>query len=678
MEAPRDDRLSLLEPSPGRAAAASAVALIIYMGLFVLAYGTAGVNTSVLAALPTFTIALCYRLRVALLLYGLVVLPTSMLLNYHLVDGLSGFHSPGLLLRIITGAVLVLVLGGLRHVTIQLRRTTVSTRYLDDILKSLADMLLVVDGQGIVVKANEAASKAFGPSVEALVGRNVLSLLEDRQCDADATEQIQQVLRRGVARTVETHLEVVGQATRLAMIACSPLQQQERGSVAVVLTIRDITQQRRAGRLEKELELAAERARLQTSLAQADRMASVGKLAAGVAHEINNPLAYVMINLESLGEDLPRLVRVIARYRAFIQEREGAAGELGLRGEEREMAEQEMLDDILDRVAESMDGARRVRNIVRDLKAFSDADSDRRGPLDLNQVVESAINMAATEIKYRAQLQTELGELPEMEGNEGRLCQVFLNLLVNAAQALEEGHVDENTVLVRTWVEGRHVCAEVSDTGRGIKPEHLARIFDPFFTTKEAPVGTGLGLSICHGIVEAHGGEMEVHSDEGKGTRFVVRLPRDPQDPAGPRRPVSSGDFKAVAGRGRILVVDDDEGVAAAVRRTLSVGHEVEVVSSGAAAKEVLRADQAFDMIVCDLMMPAVTGMDLYQWLESWSPALAARMVFLTGGSFTPRARAFQRDMADRCLEKPFHKKQLSRLVNKLLDGPRPTETGDG
>ncbi len=662
MEASRGSKLSLLEPTPLAAAAAMAASLLVYVGLFILLHGTVDVNSSALAALPTFTVALCYRMRVAVFFYLLLVLPVSLLLNYHLVEGFEGLSSPGPVLRMVMGALLVLVLGGVRHVTIQLRRTTVSTEYLDDILRSLADMLLVVDGRGIVIKANEAAGRAFGADEEKLVGRSVISLLEDRGCDDDAAEDLEQVVKRGEARTIETHLEVAGGARIQAMIACSRLHQER----AMVLTIRDVTEQRRAAKLEKELELAAERARLQTSLAQADRMASVGKLAAGVAHEINNPLAYVMINLESLGEDLPRVAEVIKRYRDFAR-KEGAK-DLTLLGEDREMAQPEMLDDILDRVEESMDGARRVRNIVRDLKAFSNADSDRRGPLDLNQVVEAAVNMTSTEIKYRAQLILELQDLPEMEGNEGRLCQVFLNLLVNATQAIEEGHTEENVIRVRSWAEGKQVCAEVSDTGHGIEPEYMERLYDPFFTTKEAPVGTGLGLSICHGIVEAHGGRMEVHSEPGKGTRFVVRLPLEP-DTVGAegRRPISSGDFKAVAGRGRVLVVDDDEGVATAIRRTLSEMHDVEVVNSGAEAKEVLRADQGFDMIVCDLMMPEITGMDLHAWLDSWSPALAARMLFLTGGSFTPRARAFQMRVGDRCLEKPFEKKQLTKLVTRLL-----------
>ena len=667
MEATGKLKLSLLEPNPAAAAAATAASLLAYAGLFFLFYGVAEVNTSVLGALPTFTVALCYRVRVALLLYLLLVLPTSLLLNYHLVDGLVGLGSPGLVLRIVMGALMLLVIGGVRHVTIRLRHTTVSTQYLDDILGSLADMLLVVDGQGIVLKANEAAIAALETGEGGLVGRSVLSLLEDGGCSPGTVEELEDVVRSGTSRTIETRLQFEGAEPIQAMIACSRLRQQEHGPAVMVLTIRDVSEQRRAARLEKELEVASERVRLQTSLAEADRMASVGKLAAGVAHEINNPLAYLMINLESLAEDLPRVASVIKRYRAFVRARAGAGEEDELLGDDGEFFEQAMLDDILDRVDESMDGARRVRNIVRDLKAFSNADSDRRGPVDLNHVVESAINMTSTEIKYRAQLVVELQDVPEIEGNEGRLCQVFLNLLVNATQAMDEGRQEENVIRVRTWTEGQEVVAEVSDTGQGIEPELADRIFEPFFTTKEAPVGTGLGLSICRGIVTGHGGKMEVHSQLGKGTRFVVRLPLEPEDRPAVHRSISSGDFVAVAGRGRVLVVDDDEGVAGAVRRTLSEMHDVEVVTSGAAAKELLRADQSFDMIVCDLMMPEITGMDLHEWLDSWSPGLATRMLFLTGGSFTPRAQAFQRQVGDRCLEKPFDKKQLSVLVNKLL-----------
>jgi PAS domain S-box-containing protein len=240
-----------------------------------------------------------------------------------------------------------------------------------------------------------------------------------------------------------------------------------------------------------------ERMHIQQRLRIADRMASVGMLAAGVAHEINNPLAYVTANLGYLGEALKRLDP------GTIDN----AAELG---------------DVLE---EAHEGCERIRQIVRDLKMFSREDEAPSRPVELKRVVESSINMAWNEIRHRARLVKDFTEVPPVLAKESRLGQVFLNLLVNAAQAIPEGGADRNEIRVTLRSEADRVLVEVRDTGSGIPPETLPRIFDPLFTTKPVGIGTGLGLSISHSIVRGMGGEITVDSVIGKGTTFTVSLP---------------------------------------------------------------------------------------------------------------------------------------------------------
>jgi two-component system, cell cycle sensor histidine kinase and response regulator CckA len=235
-----------------------------------------------------------------------------------------------------------------------------------------------------------------------------------------------------------------------------------------------------------------ERKALEARLLRADRMASLGTLAAGVAHEINNPLTYVLLHLGYLARELPKL-----------------------HGSE----------DLARRVAEIQDGVERVELIVRDLKLFSRPDAERHEAIDVRRVIDSAANLAAGEIRHRARLRKDYTAVRPIMASEARLGQLFLNLLMNAAQSIPEGDADANEIAVRVSEKDERVVVEVSDTGCGIPAEVQKRIFDPFFTTKPVGVGTGLGLSICHGIVESLGGEIRVNSRQGRGSTFTVLLP---------------------------------------------------------------------------------------------------------------------------------------------------------
>jgi two-component system, cell cycle sensor histidine kinase and response regulator CckA len=399
------------------------------------------------------------------------------------------------------------------------------------------------------------------------------------------------------------------------------------GKPAVVSIARDVTEQRQ----------------LQSRLSLADRMASMGTLAAGIAHEINNPLAFVISNLGFLADELRRVPSL-------------AVGGLAARPEASEWR------GVL---TEAREGAERVRQIVRQLKAFSRPDEERVDAVDLHAVLDSAVMLAANEIKHRARLKREYGSVPRVVGNEGRLCQVFLNLVVNAAQAIPEGAADRNEICLLTRMgRDNRVVVEVQDTGSGIPRDALGRIFDPFFTTKPVGVGTGLGLAICHGIVTSLGGDISVESEPGRGTTMRVVLPAA-EEGARVVKP-EPAPVVATTQRGRVLIVDDEPAVGRALRRILR-DHDVELATSGRQALERLRTDTRFHVVLCDVMMPDLGGKDLYEAVQQGGSGLERRFVFVSGGAFTPGARDFLARVPNPTLEKPFDEAAVKRVVRELV-----------
>jgi nitrogen-specific signal transduction histidine kinase/CheY-like chemotaxis protein len=311
------------------------------------------------------------------------------------------------------------------------------------------------------------------------------------------------------------------------------------------------------------------------------------------------------------------------------------------------------------------DQTERVRIIIRDLKSFSRADTGDDVPVDIQRVLDSAINMAWNEIRHRAQLQKRCDHVALVRGNEARLGQVFLNLLVNAAQAIPVGHASDNHILVGVRQHQDRVIVEISDTGAGIASDVLPRIFDPFFTTKPVGVGTGLGLSICHNIVAAVGGEISVESNPGAGSMFRVSLPiarvlslRPRTQPSLPVQPVGR--------RLRIMLVDDEPSVVRALQRALRE-HDLVVAFSGSEALDVLDSGQTFDIVFCDLMMAQLSGMELFETVRRRYPGIQDRFVFMTGGAFTQQAKDFLGGVTNPVVEKPFDIRALRSLVNRRV-----------
>jgi signal transduction histidine kinase/ActR/RegA family two-component response regulator len=402
------------------------------------------------------------------------------------------------------------------------------------------------------------------------------------------------------------------------------------GDEQIVCVVRDVT----------------ERTRMQAQLAISDRLAALGTLAAGVAHEINNPLTYILIGVESVTKELRRL---------------RAEGSLGERGQV-----------LVGRLESALEGARRVRRIVSDLKSFARAEGSDAGPVDVREILDGVAALVDGQVRHRGRLIKEFAEVPRVSASGDRLNQVFLNLLINALHALPEGHPGDNEIRIGVApADDGKVRVEISDTGHGIAPEDLGRIFDPFYTTKPVGIGTGLGLWICHSIIANLGGAIAVESQLGRGTTFRIALPAAEPDAAVAAPPA---DEPITWNAGRILIIDDDDEVAAAVG-LLFDGCEVVTVRSGEAALAAL-AHGEFDWIFCDLLMPDVSGMDVYHRLREERPGVEERVVFMTGGAFTPRARAFVDRLANPVLQKPFGAPELAaalRLRNRALRARRPT-----
>jgi len=395
----------------------------------------------------------------------------------------------------------------------------------------------------------------------------------------------------------------------------------------------------------------------QARLALAARLASVGTLAAGVAHEINNPLAFIIANLDA---SIRRLGRV-GRHAAAGP---GDAATLP-RGD---------VGELLALLEDAREGAERVRLIVRDLTTFARAEEERQGPVDVARVLDSCVQMAMNQIRHRARVVRDYASVPPIEANEARLGQVFLNLVVNAAQAIPEGAADRNEIALSTRLDaaGRVVVA-VRDTGTGIPPESLGRIFDPFYTSKGAGEGLGLGLAICHSIVSALGGEISVESQPGEGSTFRVTLPAS----LGDTPPVSVDDAAPAASaprrRGRVLVIDDEPLLGRAIASTLEPDHETVTTRSAREALARLQAGERYDVILCDLIMPELTGMDFYEALIEVAPDQRERIIFLTGGAFTERARSFLEVGDRRVLVKPFDAAALLSAISEVMSAPEPS-----
>ena len=486
------------------------------------------------------------------------------------------------------------------------------------VLDAIGDMVLVKAAGSRILWANKAFRDFYGMTNEQLGG-----LIDAPFNEPDYTQQYvkDDALVFETGRTLDIPEERVTRhdgRVFLVHTVKSPIRDEAGNVVMTVAVVRDITNSRQ---IESRLKLA-------------ERMASIGTLAAGVAHEVNNPLTFIHMNLQ----------HCIATFaKSSVTEDELAEVRLAL--------------------SEMMDGAERVRVIVRDLKTFASVEQGGNARFDLRHVVDKASRVAANEVRHRARFVVDEDGPVVVVGNEAQLGQVFLNLLMNAAQSIVAGDAERHEIRVAIHDRADGLASvEVRDSGSGIAPEHLPRLFDPFFTTKAVGEGTGLGLSIVHSLVTAHGGTVEVESTVGRGSLFRVLLP------------LAAGETEAASApavarsRPRILIVDDEPFVLTVLDRVLRRHYDVVTSEDGAAALEKVRAGERFDVIVCDVSMPHMNGEALLEEVRRVDEEQSRRFLFMTGGAFTAEAQAFLDDPTHRRLDKPLATAVLERAVQAIVE----------
>ncbi|MEO8706246.1 MAG: ATP-binding protein [Kofleriaceae bacterium] len=469
---------------------------------------------------------------------------------------------------------------------------------------------VVILVQGRIAFINPRAAMLLAESTPAeVLGKPIMAFLPPADAAATA-ERIGQMFRTGQEMPPNDYRVIVDPArvVEIKSILCD-----WEGKPAVLAFARDVTARR---------ELAEK-------LVEADRLTALGTLAAGVAHEINNPLTYAQLSLQ-------RVERTLA-----------VAG-----------LSDELRRTIRMQLADAHHGIDRVATITSSLRMFARPDDAPPGPIDVVAVATRAVEMVDNDLRHRARFEREIASVPHAIANASRLEQVIVNLLLNALQALQPDAPDAKISLQISSGDGR-VTIHVRDNGRGIPEAVRARVFDPFFTTKPIGEGMGLGLSVCKSIIEGFGGTIDIASAEGAGTAVTVALRAHAATPAAepPRAP-------AIARRRHILVVDDDLLVRRVLGRLVEEHHEVTLAENGAAALAAIQA-HSFDAILCDMMMPGLDGREVHRRIALERPGLERRIVFITGGTFGPELDRFLSTVGNRCLTKPF---QIDDVLAALED----------
>lgn len=517
----------------------------------------------------------------------------------------------------------------MRDVTERRRREVLNDRY-QLLARYTSDIVLFLELDGRIVEANDAALKAYGYTLddmralsisdlrEPMTRREVAPLLEKARESSLFFETVH-ARKDGTSFPVEVTSRGVNVAGRRLLLS----------------VIRDVTTQRQ----------------IQAGLVQADRLATVGTMSAGIAHEINNPLAYALTNVDVLARRIGGLAARVRRSTETGSPIDGA-----------EIAT--LLEQSVEMIGIAQEGMNRVRSIVRDLKMFSRQDESLKELVDVRAVLDSSANIARGEIRQRAAVVRDYGEVPLVSGSSSRLGQVFLNLIVNAAQAIAEGRTDGEIRLVTQTGPGGEAIVDIVDNGSGIEGPALELVFQPFVTTKKRGEGTGLGLHIARTIVRAAGGDVRVTSTPGIGTTMRVILPPAPVTKMADPRPKGR---EAVNGDGaNILIIDDEEAIGITLRALLSPPHKVTVTTNATDALELALRGDAFDVVFCDVMMPGISGIRFYELVQAKRPDLVSRIVFMTGGMHSPHVQQFMQATNARCLEKPFTDVELEDAIARI------------
>jgi two-component system cell cycle sensor histidine kinase/response regulator CckA len=499
-------------------------------------------------------------------------------------------------------------------------------RWLATTMRSIGDAIISTDAAGRINYMNPVAEALTGWNAAQAQGRmseEILRLVRDDRLRTPIENPLQVALDEGRPLSVDGVLVRAAGQEHFISDSTAPIVGDGGSVLGAVMVFRDVGEQRR----------------LQRQLEQADRLATVGTMAAGIAHEVNNPLTFILSNITFVLEEI--------------------RGRLGQSGTPSWLKELEAA------LADAEEGTKRIQKIVADLKTFTRPAADAAETADLNEVLNWSLAVAGHELASKGQVVRQLGDVPRVDASAARLGQVFVNLIINAAQALDPARRATNEVVLRTCTDAQgRAVAEIRDTGCGMTGEVMAKAFDPFFTTKLANQGTGLGLSVSHGIVESFGGTIVFESQAGQGTLARVVLP--PGQP--PALKTQSSDASASLGpRGYLLIVDDEPLLRSALRRVLGGQHATTCPKTFVDALALVVGGMRFDLILCDLTAPGRAGPDFYDEILRQDAEQARRMIFLADGTLPPRTVEFLSSIPNRRIEKPCDMQLLRGLVNELL-----------
>ena len=508
-----------------------------------------------------------------------------------------------------------------------------------------ADVAMLLDAAGRIREVSAHGAELLGRPTGELVGMSVEQLLDPESREA-LRHAVAKLHAEGRAR-LPVHFRLASGRTLAVDLHLVSLTLADL-TVGVILVAHDLPARERVHDQQRELE---------RRLFQADKLATIGQIAASVAHDINNPLAYMHTNLQQLGDYVEPIGRALRAQQALLDgdADAGAAEFLGV-----------IHAELGELVEDTLEGCRRIRDIMRELHDFSRVDSGGKVRIDVNAAVETALRIVKNLIKHRATLKRDLGAgLPTFYGNFGRLSQVLINLLTNAVQAFSAHDPAGNEVFVRTRMLDGQIHVEIGDNGAGIAAAALPHIFEPFFTTRRDDGGTGLGLAIAHENTETLGGTLQVVSELGRGSRFLLTLPaKTPSRPSHTSSaPTSPRQRGAVH---RVLMIDDEPALLRSLRRVLAREYHVTMTVSPKEALDLAALDD-FDVILCDVMIPEMDGLRFFAELARLRPHLARRVLFMTGGTFSESERAELQGLGCPVLRKPIDAEVLLRAVAETM-----------
>ncbi len=483
--------------------------------------------------------------------------------------------------------------------------------------------IYILNSEGVFLEVNKQGEKLLECPKEFMLGKHFHEFMFEADLKY-AHAAFQEALEKGFVEMRETRVKTF--EGKILTHQYSIVRIAVDNKLLIMVVVNDVT----------------ERNQLRTQALLNDKLAMVGTLSAGIAHEINNPIAWILANLN------------------FIKAQVNTLYEDAVPAQKKEMSKFESI------INESIDGAARISSIVHDLKGFARVNEVEIKPINLHDTLNAVINMASPSFKFRAKIEKNFTDsLPKLMVSSGKSHQVFLNLIMNAAQAIPENNLENNKISITTQREGDFIRVDICDTGSGIAPENLPRIFEPFFTTKKVGQGTGLGLSICHDIIYKLGGKIMVKSVVGKGSTFSVYFPMQLATQEKKKQEVKKNILNIK--RKRILIIDDEENLLKSFKRLLEDKHDVTIATSGASAMQLLaKNENEFDVLLVDIMMPEMSGADVYRKIGEKYPALLKSIIFMSGGAYTPELKNFLETVKNPHLDKPFQKEELDAAIAKL------------